>query len=124
MTKDELVERVAQKAQDHMEQHHGIVLAASQWDAFARATIPIVQAEQRERDAGIARALRQCVDTLTRHHQWHAAQTAPDPEYGFIPADEYCDSALYEQTVVALSAANPHLAGGPINATAIRKGAE
>lgn len=56
--------------------------------------------------------LRLCADVLTRHHQWHAAQTDPDPEHGYIPADEYADSSMYEQTVEALGAANKIL-GGP-----------
>lgn len=64
----------------------------------------------------LRKALRACVDVLTKHHQWHAAQTDPDPEHGFIPADEYADSALYEQTVEASALANPLLADGPVDA--------
>lgn len=60
-------------------------------------------------------ALQACVDALTKHHQWHAAQTEPDPEHGFIPADEYADSALYEATVEAASKANWILADGNVN---------
>jgi hypothetical protein len=67
---------------------------------------PTAPAES-ERDAEIER-LRAVVtklsNALTRHHQWHAAQTEPDPEHGFIPAAEYAESSLHEQTVKALSA--------------------
>lgn len=65
-------------------------------------------------------ALRACTDALTKHHQWHAAQTDPDPEHGFIPADEYADSQLYEQTVEAAALANPLLADGPVNTAALQ----
>lgn len=57
-------------------------------------------------------AVQTVVDALTKHHQWHAAQTDPDPEHGFIPANEYADSSLYDATVnalwVAQKATGPH----------------
>lgn len=74
--------------------------------SHTRRRLEDVQHLRRADDADELRALR---DALTRHHQWHAAQTTPDPEHGFIPADEYAESALYEETVEALSM------GGTVN---------
>lgn len=73
----------------------------------ARATI----AQQGEELARMREATQAVVDALVKHHQWHAAQTDPDPEHGFIPADEYAESGMYEQTVAALHTAS--LATGP-----------
>lgn len=74
--------------------------------AHTRRRLDDVEHLRRADDADELRALR---DALTRHHQWHAAQTTPDPEHGFIPADEYAESALYQETVEALSM------GGTVN---------
>lgn len=61
-----------------------------------------IELEQAQREARLREAVQSLSDALTKQHQWHAAQTDPDPEYGFIPADEYADSSLYEATVKAL----------------------
>ena len=42
---------------------------------------------------------------LQQQHDWHATQTEPvDISEGvsIVPADEYCDSGMYERTVAAL----------------------
>lgn len=41
---------------------------------------------------------------LKEHNNWHLTQTDPDPEHGYIPAEEYCDSSLYERSVSAMKA--------------------
>lgn len=81
------------------------------------AITPSLRSQQAEVVA-LREALRKTTDALVRHHQWHAAQTDPDPEHGFIPADEYADSTMYDQTVEALSSANQLLADGPVNQAA------
>lgn len=63
-------------------------------------------------------------DALTKHHQWHAAQTTPDPEYGFVPADEYADSGLYDETVAALGKASSTILGCNSAALRAKGGAE
>ena len=62
-------------------------------------------------------------DVITQHHQWHAAQTTPDPEHGYVPADEYAESGLYERTVDALHKASHLLEPNP-NLAAIRAGGQ
>jgi hypothetical protein len=64
-------------------------------------------------DEGLRNVLWQARDTIVQHHQWHAAQTDPDPEHGFIPADEYVDSSLYERTIAAIGAVDKLLETGP-----------
>lgn len=73
----------------------------------------------RERVAELEGALKTVVDALVKHHQWHAAQTDPDPEHGFIPANEYADSSLYDLTTEALWVAQK--ATGPHNFAALKE---
>jgi hypothetical protein len=51
-----------------------------------------------------ADAAKGLVEALEKQHQWHLAQVTPDPEHGYIPADEYSDSGLCETTCAALAA--------------------
>ncbi|EQA97249.1 hypothetical protein [Sphingobium sp. HDIP04] len=59
---------------------------------------------------GVREALEAGRSMLIRHHHWHTQQRTPDPEHGFIPADEYGDSALYEQTADAIDKIDAALA--------------
>jgi hypothetical protein len=47
--------------------------------------------------------MREAREALALHDQWHLNQITPDPEYGYIPADEYQDSSLWEYTRAALA---------------------
>lgn len=71
------------------------------------------------RQDGLREALQKARDTIVQHHQWHAAQTDPDPEHGFIPADEYAESSLYERTVATLAEIDPFLRNGPRDTAAL-----
>lgn len=44
-------------------------------------------------------------DVLKRHHDWHLAQTDPVDMCGVevIPAEEYADSSMFEETDKALA---------------------
>ena len=90
-----------------------------QMDAERDRVLSIVTCAREGAVAELRAALRTAKDALVRHHQWHAAQTTPDAEFGFIPADEYADSDMYEETVAALALANPLLADGPVNSAAL-----
>ncbi len=46
--------------------------------------------------------LRQAVDVLRKHHQWHLSQIEPDA-YGIVDADEYQDSAMCQRTLEVLA---------------------
>lgn len=105
---DKDIELIAEGDDDDME-----LLAALRNDALA------IIREQQAEIARLREALQSSVDALVKHHQWHAAQTDPDPEHGFIPADEYDDSALYDVTVAALSQANWALTNGQVNNAAL-----
>jgi hypothetical protein len=47
--------------------------------------------------------MREAREALEKNHQWHLAQTIPDPEHGYIPAQEYEESGLCETTCTALA---------------------
>ena len=64
-------------------------------------------------DDGLREALQTASGMLIRHHQWHVQNRTPDPEHGFIPADEYADSSLYEQTADAIDKIDAALASHP-----------
>lgn len=85
------------------------------WDE-GKADAHTEAAELKARVDALEGALQTVVDALVKHHQWHAAQTQPDPEHRFVPADEYAESGLCEQTVGALHAAG--LVSGPYNFSA------
>ncbi len=48
---------------------------------------------------------------LQRHHDWQLAQTYPVDIEGFeiIPADEYCDSGMYDETTAVLRMAEQEI---------------
>lgn len=60
--------------------------------------------------AGLVEALEAAKAAIVEHDKWHGAQTTPDPEHGYIPADEYADSGLYERTAAALHQIDAYLA--------------
>lgn len=97
MTQLDMVERVARKMAKVISKRHGHDDNGDSWlndqrreeaQAAIEATGVVELREELEAASGM----------LIRHHQWHMQQRTPDPEYGFIPADEYADSRLYEDT--------------------------
>ena len=110
---NDIVERVA------ITLWHGTDEPDVTWDCVHSRTKMYYREKARAAVAELRAALRTATDALVRHHQWHAAQTTPDAEFGFIPADEYADSDMYEETVAALALANPLLADGPVNSAAL-----
>ena len=89
---------------------------------MARAALAAMQPKVEAPAADSVRSIVQTLcDALTQHHQWHAAQTTPDPGHGYILADEYADSGMYERTVDALHKASRLLEPSP-NRAAIRSG--
>lgn len=48
-------------------------------------------------------ALEKAQSAILDHHEWHKCQTTPDPEHGYIPADEYAESGLCEKTLSVLA---------------------
>jgi hypothetical protein len=60
---------------------------------------------------------------LRQHHAWHLQQTVPDPDYGYIPADEYGDSGLGENTVETLAEAEAFLRYSGRGLNLLEKGA-
>jgi hypothetical protein len=59
-----LIEQVAQSLQDHMEQHHGVGLRASEWDEIAKAVGDYIIDRIRERasDPAVVEAGRKQFD--------------------------------------------------------------
>jgi hypothetical protein len=92
----ELIERLQSCAEDYW---GDLACEAATQGTADNARIAELEAKLAERTAEIVALTA----ALKEQHEWHCRQTDPDPTYGFIPADEYGDSRMYERTMKALN---------------------